>query len=154
MDVNNYQTELELLELLIVAEGTQDQFSEKINWSRQYLSRIMKRAKGNNGLLDEKFKKRLISFNIDLYQFKSNPTNDRWGNKKINMAAEESGMYITKSTIEHILKYNAETINGLQFSIKQQQRLLSDQHLTIDKLVDKSPRKKNCLAVVWRNFLK
>jgi hypothetical protein len=71
------QTEVQLLELLIKAEAkTKAAFADMIGMSRQNINYHIREANQNNGKLSDEFKHKLKDYNLDLYRFKRNPTND------------------------------------------------------------------------------
>lgn len=131
------ETELELLARVIGANyPTIKEFCVAIEMSPQNLNYLKRKAKNNNGMLDQDFKRRLKSYNIDLYQYERRPTNDFIETAThTNAAAEQDGVYIKKERLLTML----ETQLGV---IQSQQSTISSQQHTINKLTDPPTFKK------------
>jgi prefoldin subunit 5 len=124
-------TELILLDRVIGANyKTVKEFCKAIEMTPQNLNYLKRKAKENNGMLDQDFKRRLKSYDIDLYQYERKPTNDFVNAQpQANLAAEPEGIYIQK---ERLLVMMETQLNIIQ----SQQGTISSQQHTIDKLTD------------------
>lgn len=108
------QTEVDLLMLAITATTkTQDAFAKMLNMTRQNLNRIIREAHARDGKLLPKFIARLNQqYDIDIYQFKMNPTKDFHHRDELHHTglafAEPEGNYLTSRTWEYLIEENRD----------------------------------------------
>jgi|GEM_PF-6491686 hypothetical protein len=118
MGVNNLETELDLLNLIIKFDyKTIEEFVAFIGMSRQHLNRLKRKAEANNGVLDYDLKLKLKGLGIDLYKWKQSPKKDHVNTFKKNTVAEEQGIYINKETLVELLQSQQRTIESQQATI-------------------------------------